>query len=241
MYNVAIVDDELIWLKELVEKLKKAFKELKISYYNLSMFQNFDDFERSLKQNKYHLVFMDVCLNKGVNSIEQIKKLKNLNLNFNVCFVSTHKEYVFDALDIFPVTYLLKPIDDEKVKSIITKDYNINGSVANISLYDCNEKHNRLFLLKDIKYIEHYYRKTSVFTSKGVFVVRENLEDILAIINDYPIVRIHKSFVCNLHYVKKLSRYYFTLEDEEKVPISKRDYSRIKKIYEDYLLKLVLK
>lgn len=241
MYNVAIVDDESIWLKELTEKLNLAFKKLKISYYNLSVFQTFEEFERSLKQNEYHLVFMDVCLGKGMNSIEGVKKLKALNFNFNICFVSTHKEYVFDALETLPTTYLLKPIEVDKIKNIIEKDYSVNASVANISLYDCNDKHNRLFLLKDIKYIEHYYRKTSVYTNKDTFVVRENLEDILNIISDYPIVRIHKSFVCNLHYVKKLNRYYFTLEDGEKVPISKRDYSRIKKIYEDYLLQLVLK
>lgn len=57
----------------------------------------------------YDIVVLDIVL-KEENGIEVAKELRLNGYNGNIIFWTAHKEYVFEALDILPVHYIITAV-----------------------------------------------------------------------------------------------------------------------------------
>ena len=92
-----------------------------------------------------------------------------------------------------------------------------------------------------IVYFE-YLRQTIVFHLTGgqkvtSMVLRESFTSFAQrYLADARFVRPHAAYIVNMDYVQSLTASGFELTDGSTIPISKRVYSQVKKLYIDYLL-----
>lgn len=116
MYNLLIVDDEK-WIRE---GLKNTidWSSLKISTVTLAE-NGFDALER-LSEKKYHIVLSDIVMPKmtGNQLVKQAIKLYP-EIKFIMISGFNKFEFVRDSLKFGAVDYLLKPIDEDKLKESI--------------------------------------------------------------------------------------------------------------------------
>lgn len=197
------------------------------------------------------VIFLDIQM-PGKSGLELLMELPPRN--FEVIFVTAHNEYMLQALQYSAADYLLKPVDEDRLMEAVhrvekrlesgKKDelteallHNLNktGNPAQMRLCLPTLKGFIVLKLDDIIYCEAE-RSYTIFHLEGkkTVTVSRPLIDYDNLLKDTPFLRIHKSFLVNLHHVKEYQKGeggMIILSDNTEIEVSRR-----KK--EEFLLKI---
>lgn len=109
--RILLVDDEKLQLLRLTEAVKKALPadNVFLSYTNpvLAWEEN--------KDTPVDIAFLDIDM-PVINGILLAKKLKIVNPQVNVIFVTAYNEYALDAYKLHASGYVTKPVNLEKIR-----------------------------------------------------------------------------------------------------------------------------
>ena len=108
--NVLLVDDEPLQLMRLEKAVKEAMNDDNIFSYG-------NPLEALLKAKEMpiDLAFLDIEM-PGLNGIQLAKRLKNLNPEINIVFVTAYDQYALEAHRIHASGYVSKPVSKAKVE-----------------------------------------------------------------------------------------------------------------------------
>ena len=104
------VDDENLQLNKLVDALKSADPSCEILSFNNPLIAY-----ETVKRVKIDVAFLDIEMG-GMNGVELGKKLKLLNPNINIIFVTGYDQYALDAYSMHASGYLTKPVSADRIK-----------------------------------------------------------------------------------------------------------------------------
>ncbi|MFC5044422.1 LytR/AlgR family response regulator transcription factor [Aquimarina hainanensis] len=166
------------------------------------------------------IVFLDIQL--GNNNIFTIIEDADYS-NFKIVFISAHEEYALKGYKYNAIDYLLKPVDPIKLKEAVEKTAQIlekerasqneiienlqkiyaqNGP-AQIILSDSRGSH--VIKVDDIMYCIAERNYTSIILrDQPQIVVSKNLKFLEEKLSHPHFIRIHKSNLINIHYLKLL-------------------------------------
>ena len=105
--HIAICDDEAFFRILLKEQLEIYSKKHAYDFVYSEFFSG-DSLLESGKE--FDLIFMDYRMD-GTDGIDTVRKLRMLNNNTAVVFVSSYREVVFESLKVQPFRFLVKPLD----------------------------------------------------------------------------------------------------------------------------------
>jgi DNA-binding LytR/AlgR family response regulator len=230
MVNILICDDNETHLEYIQQLVLGCVINARIT-----LFTNGDDlmdyFEKNL--HRADIIICDIELNSA-NGIELSKRLKSLNSNIQIVFVSAYVEYFEDVYSIDHVCFLAKPIDTHKFRRAIQKA--VKKSIESREKYITITNKNDVYAinLNDIDYIEAALRQIKIYTKDIVYTKYSKIDEFVKLLDDRFLV-CHKSFAVNMDKIVTLSKNRFILESKAEVPISKSrsDYSKARFI--DYL------
>lgn len=209
---------------------------------------NVVDAVNQIKQAQPDLIFLDINLGTG-NGFEVLEALTHLSLN--VIFVTAHSEYGIRALKASAIDYLLKPLQStELIKAVqkVKEKLQQNKQTSNLStlLLNLNQQNNDIqrLVIKTTESIHIVNINEIIFcqSDKGytTFQLVENrtiisskiLADYESVLPTSSFMRIHQSFLVNLHHVvrydKKDKNALVTLENH-KLPVALRRKDQLMK------------
>lgn len=181
----------------------------------------------------YNIAFLDIEIG-NISGLDIAKQLKQRNKNVIVFFITDYEKYIDDAMDLFALRFLKKPLDYSRFYSGLDKAIElINQDVISFYLKDSGK------LLKinssDIMYIEIIDHKTKVVTTNGTYFSGDTLDDWQKRLTHLSFYRVHKSYILNLDSVLEYSRSSVILNNGELVAISSRNQTAFRKYFHDYL------
>jgi len=208
MLKAVILDDEIRGSKLLGHKLESFEDELQV----IGVFNEPAKALAAITQLSPDVLFLDVEM-PGMNGFQFLERLGTFN--FEVIFTTAYDSYTLEALRLSAVDYLLKPIDEEELKTAIVR---LRKRVIEKSNYRSSKKEkvnsNRLALTT----AEGVYivDKTNIIrveamSNYSVFILADNkkivvsktLKEFEAILDDEFFTRINRSVIINLSYVVK--------------------------------------
>lgn len=107
--HIIAVDDEPLALGLLVSSIREA-----CSAAQVSQFQSGQDALQFLESNRCDVAFLDIHM-RGIDGLSLAKKIKELNPQCNLIFVTGYSEYAGDALSIHASGYIIKPVSAEAI------------------------------------------------------------------------------------------------------------------------------
>ena len=119
--RIAICDDEVKICEMLIGKVKKFFPDVEIISYTSGK-ELLD--EKSIPD----ILLLDIKM-PDISGIEAAKELRNRNFYNIIIFITGEEEEVFNSFDVQPFHFLVKPVEDNKLKSVL--DNAINMSLIN--------------------------------------------------------------------------------------------------------------
>ena len=179
--------------------------------------------KQQILQTEPDLVFLDIQM-PGKTGLDLLTELSAKE--FEVIFVTAHNEYMLQALQYSAADYLLKPVDEDRLMEAVQRvearleagkkednrkallhNLGKTGNPAEMRLCLPTLKGFIILKLDDIIYCEAE-RSYTVFHLDGyrTVTVSKPLLEYDQVLKDTTFLRIHKSFLINLHHVKEYQR-----------------------------------
>ena len=233
-----LVDDEPDGIRTLEKMLELHCPHVKVA----ATCTNTSAAKHKLIEIKPDVIFLDIQM-PGQSGLEMLTDIPEKN--FEVIFVTAHNEYMLQALQYSAADYLLKPVDEDRLIEAVqrvekrleggnkeerteTLLHNLShaGNPAEMRLCLPTLKGFILLKLKDIIYCEAE-RSYTVFHVEGnrTITVSKPLLDYDNLLKDTSFLRIHKSFMINLHHVMEYKRGeggLVIMSDNAEIEVSRR-------------------
>lgn len=230
MYWLAICDDnqaDVIYLSSFLEKwAEKEEKALKIE-----SFPSAEAFLFQYEEEKsFDILLLDIEMG-DMNGIELARKIRRENHLVQIIFITGYMEYVAEGYDVEALHYLLKPVTEEKLYGVLDRAaerlkskekelcLTLPGSVTRIALCE-------------IRYLEVRRNYVTIHGAED-YTVKKTLNELEEEL-DGSFCRTGRSYIVNLHFVKKITRTQVILKDGREIPLSRNCYEKMNRAVIQY-------
>ena len=214
-----LVDDEPDGIRTLQKMLELHCPDVQVA----ATCSNAVTAKQHILETDPDVVFLDIQM-PGKSGLDLLTELAAKE--FEVIFVTAHNEYMLQALQYSAADYLLKPVDEDRLieavqrvktrleagrkadhRSALLHNLTKTGNPSEMRLCLPTLKGFIVLKLEDILYCEAE-RSYTVFHLDGnrTVTVSKPLLEYDQILTDTSFLRIHKSFLINLHHVKEYYR-----------------------------------
>lgn len=114
--SVSIVDDLRSDRERLAAAITSWFDRNGEHSVSISFFESAE--EVIAKGTQVQLAFLDICM-EGMNGIELARRLRGFDEKLLIVFLSTSRDYAFDAFPVHPFDYLIKPCREEDLDHVL--------------------------------------------------------------------------------------------------------------------------
>lgn len=212
MLKAIIVDDEARNRNTLELLLKEYCPEVKV----VAVAEDVLSGVKIIQKNNPDLIFLDIQMPNysGFKLIEYFDKI-----DFQIIFTTAHEQYAIDAFHANATGYLLKPIDidelihavNKAVKNVEKKNHQQHKSTTQSPVIDPDEKidlptkNGIIYLtINEIIHLQSEGRNTHIFLKDGRSVLSTlTMKECEKRFLKTTLLRIHKSNMINLAYIKK--------------------------------------
>lgn len=244
-YNAIIIDDETNIRQGLEVMVRQNCPEIQLC----GSADSAETGRRLLNEEDVHLIFLDILMPKesGFDFIASIPKE-----NYAIIFTTAYQEYALKAIKANAIDYLLKPINPLELIEAVTKAISYlnlrlykneakqvySDSLENLSQQIKNNSNQiskitvveqfgfRIVEVNLIKYLEADSNYTILHLSGLEKIVSSKaLGEFEKILDPPGFIRIHKSTIINIDFLKSYSSYqghFAVLDDDTKLSISRR-------------------
>jgi two-component system, LytTR family, response regulator len=201
MISVAIIDDEI----KSILILKKLLGDHCPGIEVIAESMNIQEGCRMIREGQPQLVFLDVEMSDGTG-FDLLQQFDSPL--FYVIFVTAHSSYAVKAFKFSAVDYILKPIDvDDLINAVEKATVIINKKAApelQLSFLNIRTRQGPMYIKpENIIRIQAENSYSRVFVNDGQnYVLSYHLGAIEADLDTTVFIRIHKSDIINITYLK---------------------------------------
>jgi DNA-binding LytR/AlgR family response regulator len=230
--NILIVENEKPAADKLIRLLSKIDKSITV----LGVIETVEETINRLQENPQpDLIFLDIQLDDGLC----FEIFETASVDIPVIFTTAYDEYMLKAFKVNSIDYLLKPIEEESLKSALTKFKKLYADKDPFKrdfkqlLYEFRNQYKSRFLIKTgVKYrsvptgeISHFHiNERSVFLNDNQgkdYGIEHSLEQLQTLLDPRKFFRINRECIVNLEaialmYSYSSSRLQLTLKGREK-------------------------
>jgi len=222
-----IIDDQQHYIDMLTELCLSANLQIKIMSTALSANEGFI----AIRNVNPDLVFLDVEM-PGKSGLDLIREIGDKN--FEIIFTTSHDKYAVEAFKTEAIDYLLKPVDvfelTKAVEKVIARK---KEKLLHSTVHDSGNKKITVSTSDGVLFLE--VNKLTRFEADNVYttiycndgskiVASKPLKDFEDRLVNSGFIRIHKSHLVNVNYIKKFYKgdnSYLVMKDDSTVPVSK--------------------
>lgn len=232
--KICICDDNLNMHDEIKQLITEFFSRTDIPEF-LCFVSGEELLHHYSNGNEFDIVFLDIEM-FGINGIETAEKIKKISPETIIIFVSSHKNYVFDAFRCEALHFLVKPINTSEFENVFSRAVNKYKSRNNfLPLKWQNTRMN--IKISDIYYVEGYRRHLKIHTSNESIEAQGNISSIYEKLREHGFLLIHQGYIVNMQYIKRFNATDVVLENGAEVMMSARRRADALIVYNNFVRK----
>ncbi|MBL4653976.1 MAG: response regulator [Flavobacteriales bacterium] len=230
-----IIDDERLARKEL-----RSLLELHSVIEIIDEAANADEALAKIHEKRPNLIFLDIQM-PGKTGFDLLEELDYIP---EVIFTTAYDEYALKAFEVNALDYLLKPIEEERLKDAIDK------VVEKIELDDeptsaagILTENDQVFVkdgdkcwfvtLKDVRYFESVGNYVKVHFDSNRPMILKSLNNLEKKLDSKTFFRANRKHIINLRWIEKSETWFnggllVTVNGEETIEISRRQAAKLK-------------
>lgn len=217
--KAAIVDD-MVSECEILRSLLRQY-ETEQQTIEITEFHSGRELLSSYIPGGYDVVFMDIFLNDE-NGVDCALKLRQLDENINLIFLTTSSEFGVKSYDVRAADYIVKPATLEKLSRALHY-CKIVKSQSGPSITVTTKNQPLEIALSCILYADYQSRSACIHLKDCLVPVSGSFSELSEQLMAYPqFMSCFKGIVVNLKEVRELGRDYLILKSGEQLPVSRR-------------------
>lgn len=226
MLHIAVCDDEQIIMEQLKKLLETYRPDCMVTMYRSGegLLDAFD---------QYDLIFLDIEMPQ-TNGMELAAKLRELQYDGEVIFLTSYTDYMQDAFKVRAFRYLQKPVREDQLEEALCA---AEEELQQQYLVLTGEKVFRI-RIRDILYLEAVHNETYIVTKTGELVVRSSMREIYEMLDPAEFTQTHKSYVVALRAIRYVGNQEVVLQElQPRIPLSRRRQQEVRKAFMEYIKK----
>ena len=239
MIKIAICDDEKYIVDDISVRIMDYFNNDK-EKYELFDFSNSADFISFYdEEGKADIIMMDIEVG-DCNGVDIISKIRHIDKNVLVLFITSHTSYVCNAFTVGAFQYILKPIDEKVFNSELHRA--VQHVYSNKKILRVEKLGTNLFVdVTFITYIESINKNILIhMNNKKTIETTKQLSNIYEDLSCHNFCQSHRSFIVNLQTVFSVDFNEIRLINGDVVPVSRKYREEFKSKLNTYINKVKL-
>ena len=238
--KIAIVDDEPLYLEQVVAIAKEYEKERTDKKIVFDIFSHPEDLlESSYRLGGYDIYVLDVIM-PGMDGIELGKKLREANYDGKIVYLTSSPEFAYDSFSVKAFNYILKPAK----KDVFF--HTIDEAIASIS-----DKKDKALIIKtkekstkinfdSIMYAELANRAITYYLVGGKKIesttVRSSFsESVAELLTDKRFIACSQSMVVNLDHITEVENDTVFFGNTYKTSLGEKNCRKLRNVWSNYL------
>lgn len=212
--KIAVCDDEIVFVKRIYHHLQKqpdCFAECFLSPSEL--LEKYDAGER------YDVVFLDILM-PPLNGVELARKIRSYDQHAILIFLTAYLEYAPEGYEVNAFRYLLKPVTEEDISSVIREAWKELETRHTLLLNtpECDF----LLHIQELQYLQADNKDTVLYYMGDTITLRKGLHEFEKLLPEAFFFRIHRKYLINLAHVREFDEGRVTLDCGRTFPLSRR-------------------
>lgn len=222
MLWIAVCDDEVMECNGIAKKIGEILAEMKVP----CMIKQFYSGRELLQSSEtFDMIFLDIIMG-DMDGMRTAQLVRQRAFDKILVFISSSREYVFDAYEVEAFQYLLKPVEEGKLRRVLQRAVCKTENQSQEFIIISRERQKKKLFLNDIYYFEIRGRMIDVHGTGGIFSYYGQIGILEKDLQEKGFFRCHKSYLVNLKYVDVYNRQEIVLDNGERIGIAKRRYEQ---------------
>ena len=231
---IAVCDDhpkELQSVARIIDEFAAA-NRICIRY---QLFQNAEDLLRAAPLQHFTHYILDVVM-PGMDGMTAAHELRSIDAEAKLIFLTSFKEYAYQSYRVKAYDYLLKPVDSQQLHALLQQLHHMeNASEASLLI----PKGRSFFRISPnrLAYLEVSRKKLHFHMTDGqILQAAGTLAEFEPELLSRPgFVKIHRSYIVNLHHISVLSPAGCIMQGGQNLPVSRLLYNQVRQRYMAHL------
>lgn len=234
--KIAICDDEKQFLDAICPLLEQwaAKNAIQLTIY---CFTNGDDLIAAHRNKCMDLIILDIIM-PLLNGMDTARELRNDDQAVPIIFLTSSREFAVDSYEVKAFYYLIKPVDGEKLYSVLDDFLQRNILSSNIFTAKTADGFCRI-TLADVHYLEAQNKKVLVYLSGGkTLEIHELFSKCTEVFSpENGFFHCHRSYIVNLNCIEQFSKKDIIMKNSTVIPISRNSFAAFKETYFNHMFK----
>ena len=234
MLKIAVCDDS----RELLEKVEKdlhEYENVRNTPATVHTYTNAVDLLDGRKKTDYDILILDIIM-PGFTGMQAAHEIRKFNEEIKIIFLTSSKEFAIESYSVGAYYYLLKPVLNEKLFSVLDKVVSEIASkqescviythmgIVNIPFakIECIEVYN--------KHLDFHLSDGSTKETRGALTDYENV-----FLERKEFLKIHRSYILNMDYIHSIEAGEIATYSGKRFPVSRLLAKDIKEHYMNYM------
>ena len=236
--KIAVCDDDRAAREHMISLIKEQAPDAEITAFasGEEMLKSQEDFDVSFLDMEMGAVSgMDVA--RHIRQRQEEKgTAKDVRTPRIIIFVTGYDKYMNDAFDVSAFHYLLKPVNEEKLRSVFRRALKeLSAAEERTRRYILVKSHGvqQRVYLKDIFYIESANKKVVLHTGEGVLECYGKMEE-LEQMTGSGFYRCHRCYLVNMENIVSYSASEIQVTNGDTLILAQKKYADFVKSYMKY-------
>lgn len=219
MLRIGICDDDSearFLLKTSLERIAEA-RSIDILVYEFSSGENTLKWLKT-RAGETDVLFLDIEMD-GMDGMSTARKIRETDNSLVIIFVTGYSDYVFDGYSVNALDYIMKPADENRLNSVITRALGAMH-INTDDVFVCKNSDGIYRIPKSsILYFSSDRRTVTCFSNEREYTFYDRLDNIEDSVGP-SFIRIHQRYLVNSKYIKRITSGQAELESIT-LPISR--------------------
>ena len=236
-YKIAICDDNLIDT-QYIQNLITQWAEDHARPVQIHTFPSAESFLfRYAEEKDFHLLLLDIEMKgadgTGMDGVTLARKIRLENESVQLIFITGYPDYVDQGYEVSALHYLRKPVQIEKLFQTLERAYKANSKKKK-ALFLPLEGESIRIPVEDIQYLEVFDHRIDLVLVSVTYSVKLPLRELEKQLTE-DFVRLNRSCIANLRFIKRITKTECTLDSGITLPISRRAYPDVNRAMIHYV------
>ena len=227
--KIAIVDDDQVFLESIQQIIQDYFASKKV-ITTIDTFQSHKLLSYELTEDMYYDLFLlDIEMkDNGLNGLDMARKIRELNKNAVLIFITSHMKYTLEAFKVSAFRYISKLHLEEQLEEALNKVFEeFKQRESNFYLIETITKYMKLYY-SEIFYIYKIGKYSIIVSSIGEYKVRKSLNMVYKELNSEEFMFVERGYIANIIHIDRMENEKIFIDNGTVLKVGRPQIHKVK-------------
>lgn len=179
--------------------------------------------EQLLTAKNAQIYLFDICL-QNANGIALARQIRAQQKNAQIIFITAYEQYVFEAFDVEPLHYLVKPVDEQKLQAIVQRAISKCQQTPQHQTFSIHIGNETVILNEaDLYFAEVQGRKITLHLAEQTLTYSGRISQLEQQLQG-AFFRSHRSYLVHFKHIKRYDQTTITFTNQRQALIARNRY-----------------